>query len=566
MNLTTKAGILLHILRWRLTWNRHDSHYRPAGLKNPKFMSAAEAIKLIRDRDCCFSSGMAANARCSVFFWAIKESFLETGHPRDLTWITLGAQGSRGRVPGTMEEIGIEGILRCWIGGHLETSKAQLRLAQEGKLEVHRMPQGEEAFLLEAQARGEDSMVTDTGVATTLDPRVDRGSPVVKGVGASLITVEGDKLRYRLPKVNIALFVASYADEEGNIYFKNMSTFTEAYESAMAAKANGGKVLVAVAEVIPKDEKNIRVRAEKVDAIVVNPGNEQTGAVPQRRYWEMFVEGAQVDVDEAVAKLKFANRIVNITPVRSEVDNALARMAANLFTKIARPGSYVNMGVGLPEEVCRLIYKGGLLKDVTFLVETGAVGGLPAMGIFFGAAVNPKRIISSAQLFHLCQEKLDVTILGLLQADSHGNINVSKRGEGPINYVGGGGLPDLVSGAKKIIFVGTWMANAQMEIRDGRLVIVKPGQHKFMEKVDEITCSGEQTLKLGKDAYYCTNVGIFHLTRRGMELIEVMPGVDIRKDILEACPMKVVLPESGQVQTVSEDIVTGRGFKLRWQS
>jgi len=30
--------------------------------------------------------------------------------------------------------------------------------------------------------------------------------------------------------------------------------------------------------------------------------------------------------------------------------------------------------------------------------------------------------------------------------------------------------------------------------------------------------------------------------------------------------MKVVLPESGQVQTVSGDIVTGRGFELRWQS
>jgi propionate CoA-transferase len=565
MNLWTKAGLLLHIARWRINWDKHDSHYRPEGLENPKFMSARQAVGLIRDGDCCFSSGMAANARCSIFFWAIKEAFLETGHPRDLTWITVGAQGSRGRVPGTMEEIGIEGIIRRWIGGHLETFKAQLRLAQEGKLEVHRFPQGLQTFLMEAQARGEESIVSETGVGTTLDPRVDRGSPVVKGVGESLITVEGDKLRYRLPKVNVALFVASYADEEGNIYFKNMSTFTEAYETAMAAKANGGRVLVAVADLIPRDEKNIRVRADKVDAIVVNPGNEQTGSIPQRRYWEMFVEGARVDVDEAVGKLRFANRILKITPVRTEVDNALARMAANLFTRITRPGATVNIGVGLPEEVCRLIYEGGLLKEVTFLVETGAVGGLPAMGIFFGAAINPKQLMSSAQVFHLCQEKLEVTVLGLLQADSEGNINVSKRGEGPINYVGGGGLPDLVAAARKMIFIGSWMANARMAIEGGKLKILKPGTCKFIERVDEITCSGQQALKLGKDPYYCTNVGIFHLTQRGMELIEVMPGVDIRKDILEVCPMKVVLPESGEVRTVSEDIVTGRGFELRWR-
>jgi len=565
MNLLSKAGLLLHILRWRLTWDKHDSHYRPAGLQNPKFMSARGAIEFIRDEDCCFSSGMAANARCSIFFWAIKEAFLETGHPRDLTWITVGSQGSRGRVPGTMEEIGIEGILKRWIGGHLETFKAQLRLAQAGKLEIHRMPQGVQTFLLEAQARGEDSIVTETGVGTTLDPRVDRGSPVVRGEGESLVTVEGERLRYRLPKINVALFSASYADEEGNIYFKNMSTFTEAYELAMAAKANGGKVLAAVADLIPKEEKSIRVRADQVDAIVLNPGNEQTGSVPQRRYWEMFVEGANVDMDRAVEKLKFANRVLKITPTRTEVDNALARMAAALFTRIAQPGSYVNIGVGLPEEVCRLIYEGGLLKDVTFLVETGAVGGLPAMGIFFGAAVNPRQIMSSAQAFHLCREKLDVTVLGLLQADSDGNINVSKRGEGPINYVGGGGLPDLAAAARNLIFIGSWMANAHTKIEDGKLRIVKPGVHKFIAQVDEITCSGRQTLKQGKQAYYCTHVGIFRLTERGMELVEVMPGVDIQRDILEACPMKVVLPESGEVKRVSEDIVTGRGFELRWQ-
>ena len=51
------------------------------------------------------SSGIAGNARCAVFFWAIRNCFLKTGHPQNLTWINIAAQGGRGKVPGTVEEI-----------------------------------------------------------------------------------------------------------------------------------------------------------------------------------------------------------------------------------------------------------------------------------------------------------------------------------------------------------------------------------------------------------------------------------------------------------------------------
>jgi acyl CoA:acetate/3-ketoacid CoA transferase len=61
-------------------------------------------------------------------------------------------------------------------------------------------------------------------------------------------------------------------------------------------------------------------------------------------------------------------------------------------------------------------------------------------------------------------------------------------------------------------------------------------------------------------------VGVFQLTEKGMMLIEVMPGVDIEKDILTNCPMQVVLPESGKVPVTPEAIVTGESFSLRWQS
>jgi len=79
MDILTKAKIFAHILRWRFTWNRKNLDYRIKGMKNPKFMSAMEAIKLIPDGATVFSSGLGGNTRCSVWFWATERSFRETG-------------------------------------------------------------------------------------------------------------------------------------------------------------------------------------------------------------------------------------------------------------------------------------------------------------------------------------------------------------------------------------------------------------------------------------------------------------------------------------------------------
>ena len=567
MNLSAKIRLMAIILRWRLTWNKNDLEYMPKGIDNPKFMTAMEAVRLIRDGTTTFSCGMAGNARPSVWFWAIERLFRETGHPRGLTHIIVGAQGGRGRIPGTLEELGkYPGLITRLVAGHIETLKTLLKLADQGALELHTLPQGIETLLIEAQGRGRFFIESDTGVGTFLDPRVGNGTGVVPGKGKSMTEVAGDKLRYSLPKIDVAYFIAPAADREGNIYVKNCALFTESYESAMAARTNNGKVLVSVAEIIDKQPDDIFLPAEMVDAIAVHPYNEQTVAVPQKKFWPMFTEGAKVDPQAAMEDLQFVNRVLGITPVRGKVEDALARLAATTFTRFVKKCCNIIIGVGLPEEAARLIHTGGLFDDVTFMSETGVIGGLPAPGVYFGAGINPREIISSAQVFHLCYEHLDCAILGILGVDSQGNVNVSKRGEGPLNYVGPGGFPDFCAAADTLIFVGSWMANAKMEIRDKRLCILKPGPHKFIKNVGEITMSGEQALKKGKTVLYVTNTGVFRLTPKGMMLIEVMPGVDIEKDIMQACPMQVILPESGQVPVTPDAIVTGEGFRLRWQS
>lgn len=548
----------------RLTWNIRDTSYKPAGLDGPKFMSARDAVRLIKDGDCVINSGIAGCARCSIFYWALAEGFAATEGPKNLTWVANAGTGGRGKAPGTLEELDAPGLIATFIAGHLETFKSLLKAGQEGRMEIHTMPQGVIAYLLEAQTAGEDSIVSDVGVGTFLDPRVGAGTLVTEGGGESYVGVEGDRLKYRLPKIDVALFVASSADRDGNIYMDNMATLTESRESALAAKKNNGKVMVAVSRVREKKEDEIYLPASQVDAVVVNPANEQVGGVKQNKYWPMFTQGAKEDVDESLALVDLVNAVLRITPVRTEPEMAMARLAASIVTEIGAPGANINIGVGLPEQVCRLIREGGLAQDVKFGSESGVYGGIPTSGVYFGAAINPLKLMSSAEIFHFWEDNLDVTVLGILEVDSAGNLNVSKRGEGPLNHVGPGGFTNLVHYAKNIVFIGSWMANAEFAVKNGKLSIVKSGAHKFKEKIGQVTFNGKKALALGKKIFYATNVGAFRLTERGMELCKIMPGLDLQKDIIDPCPMTIVLPEGGP-EVVESKIVTGVGFTLKWK-
>jgi acyl CoA:acetate/3-ketoacid CoA transferase len=48
-----------------------------------------------------------------------------------------------------------------------------------------------------------------------------------------------------------------------------------------------------------------------------------------------------------------------------------------------------------------------------------------------------------------------------------------------------------------------------------------------------------------------------------MELVEVMPGIDPVRDVVDGNPMRVVLPDGGP-RVVDRDVVTGEGFRLAW--
>ncbi|HON59725.1 MAG TPA: CoA-transferase [Smithella sp.] len=553
---------LFQMLAFRLTWTRRDLDYVPPGKLPPVFMSARAAAQQIPDGATVISTGIAGNSRCSTYYWAVRDRYERTGHPSGLTWMVVAGVGGRGKAPGTIEELGVEGLLRCHISGHLETHKALLQLGEEGKLELHAMPQGVMAHLIEAQRRGVREIASTVGKGTFLDPSLGGGTNVINKQGRNFVRSEGDGLVYTLPEIQVAVFSAPYADREGNIYFKNAALITENLDAAYAAKANGGRVLVTVCDIIEARPSEISIPASMVDAIAVNPRNEQTGGVLQRKYFPMFTEGARTDIVSAYHLVRLANTFTGITPVRDAVDNAMARMAASLFVQETAPGSLINIGIGLPEEVGRILFESGLYQQLTFTTESGVYGGMPVSGMYFGASINPVRFLSSAEMFRLYESDLEVTVLGFLEVDSEGNVNVSKRGPRVTDYVGPGGFPNLVEFAKTIIFIGKWSADGKYKIRKGKLVIQSQKTPKFVERVQEVSFNARRALARGARVYYVSTVGIFQLTKTGLELIRVMPGVDVERDVVQFSRAKIIAARD--VPLVGNDLVTGRGFRLEF--
>jgi propionate CoA-transferase len=79
-------------------------------------------------------------------------------------------------------------------------------------------------------------------------------------------------------------------------------------------------------------------------------------------------------------------------------------------------------------------------------------------------------------------------------------------------------------------------------VNDGKLTIDQEGREKkFLNQVEHVTFSGKYAVQRGTPVLYITERCVFSLTRKGMELIEVAPGIDIEKDILAHMEFKPVI-------------------------
>ncbi|MDD0973038.1 acyl CoA:acetate/3-ketoacid CoA transferase [Pseudomonas fontis] len=487
-----------------------------------ELITASEAAALITNGATLVSGGFGSCGHPDVLTKALRDSFLRTGMPSNLTLLFAAGQGDKAGKG--LDQLALDGLVKKAIGGFWGLCPALAKMAVEGRIEAHNWPQGAISKLFSRIAAGEPGLITKIGLGTFVDPAIEGG--VIGASGADPIvepiSIKGeDYLLYPSMKVDYALLRGSVSDECGNISFESETSFMDAMAQAQAVKNCGGKVIVQVKKITASGNlkpAEVKVPSFLVDFVVLADDAEhpQTyGRHYEAAYTSRTGNAPPVALDEvAMAKRVIASRA--------------ARELANY------PGANINLGIGIPAIVGAYAKKIGV-ADFTLTVESGVVGGVPDEGLSFGASLNPQAIVEQAALFDFYDGGgLDVSFLGFGEVDRFGNVNVSKFGE---RLPGAGGFINISQTAKNIYFCGTATTRGNTLSVDaaGRVTNVTQGKiSKFVNEVGQLTFNADTALRRGQQVHYITEFGLFKLTESGIELVEIVAGVgiDIIRDVV----------------------------------
>lgn len=500
-----------------------------------QIIDSKKAAELIEDDVCVALDGCLGTDVAEEILEDMKERFQKTGHPKDLdVWYGCGIGDNHGSA---VENFAEKGMLKRVVGGLWSLAPKLAPMVADNDFEAFNFPQGTISQLFRDAAAYRPVLVTHTGLGTFVDPENDGGRLNEAAKNSTLVNrikIHGkDYLAYETPKPDVAIFRGTYADENGNITFDDEPLTMDVTAIAMAAHNNGGKVIVQVKRIVRNgslDPKSVKVPGVLVDYVVPTDNPEMTKQTNE------FVYNPDIIKSNIV-------KSADSFDLPLDKKKVIARRAAFIFNPDT--DHCVNFGIGQYPMYCAMVMKEeGLSDNIVTTVEAGTFGGTSLGGPNFGTAIAPQATVDEPYMFDFYNGGgLDITYLGLAEADEKGNLNVSKFGP---KIAGTGGFVDITQYTPKIVFTGTFTAaGLKEEIKDGKLHIIQEGKvKKFVKNVQQITFSGKVAYDSNQEVWYVTERAVFKLVKDGLELVEIAPGIDLQKDILDQMEFKPIISEN----------------------